>query len=59
MHDLDDDDNFSMRFQSLEEVVGQVNILLLYRLLFASLDRDANRAKLMLCTITNVLLVCL
>ena len=27
MHDLDDDDNFSMRFQSLEEVVGQVCLL--------------------------------
>ena len=24
LNDLDDDDNFSMRFQSLEEVVGQV-----------------------------------
>ena len=24
MNDLDDDDNFSMRFQSLDEVVGQV-----------------------------------
>ena len=27
MHDLDDDDNFSMRFQSLEEVVGQVGLV--------------------------------
>ena len=24
MNDLDDDDNFSMRFQTLDEVVGQV-----------------------------------
>ena len=24
MNDLDDDDNFSMRFQNLEEVLGQV-----------------------------------
>lgn len=30
MHDLDDDDNFSMRFQSLEEVVGQVHISSVY-----------------------------
>ena len=26
MNDLDDDDNFSMRFQSLDEVLGQVCI---------------------------------
>ena len=25
LNDLDDDDNFSMRFQSLDEVVGQVH----------------------------------
>ena len=39
MTDLDDDDNFSMRFQTLDEVVGQVCSCVAFECCFTSLVR--------------------
>ena len=51
MTDLDDDDNFSMRFQTLDEVVGQVCSCVAFECCFTA---DCNTGDIVPTSILNI-----